>query len=201
MKTCESNFQFSAVQAFFFCFFFNFDTSFQTKINCQPQNICCALLTMSRIGLLSIFRHLFLLLLLWDEFEKCESTSYNYQLSDDNKFIRVGSNRLHNWTEAETYCENTFGLHLAAVHSSSENNDAFGDGSWYSTYGEMWIGLYDIDNEGDYSWVDGTSVDYANWHYKNDTSFETCVGITTSNGTWNDVSCSTGYYAFICRGL
>ena len=126
---------------------------------------------------------------------------YNYEMSHNNNFIRVGSDLPHNWREAETYCQNIFGSHLAAIHSLSENSDAFGDGSWYLEYGNMWIGLNDIDNEGDYVWVDGTSFDYENWQGKEDVDKQNCVRMRTSDGEWDDISCSTGYYAFICRGF
>ena len=128
-----------------------------------------------------------------------DSMTYNHESSDSNKFIRVNSDSLHNFTEAETYCENTFGSHLAAIHSLSENNDAFGNGEWYSNYGEMWIGLNDIETEGIYTWIDGTSLHFENWF--DTTNSENCVGVTNNNGEWNDISCSIGYYAFICRGV
>ena len=132
-----------------------------------------------------------------------ESAIYNYEVSNNEKFICVGSDLSYNWTEAEIYCENTFGSHLAAIHSLSENNDAIGDGSWYLEYGEMWIGLNDIEIEGNYSWIDDSPFDYENWFHKDifNTSQENCIGIVTIGGEWDDISCSTGHYAFICRGI
>ena len=129
------------------------------------------------------------------------AAKYNFEMSDNNNFIRVGSDSLHNWTEAKTYCQNRFGLHLAAIHSLSENNDAFGDGEWYSKYGQIWIGLNDIDIEANYTWNDHSPFDYENWENKQDTVAENCVCMNTNDGQWNDISCSTGYYAFICRGF
>ena len=126
-------------------------------------------------------------------------TTYVYEISDNGNYARVGSNYGHNWQDSDTYCQNMFGTHLASFHSLSQNNDANGDGSWFNEYGQMWIGLNDIDTEGDYVWNDGTPFDFENWQDKQDWSTENCIRINVNDGRWNDIPCSTLYNAFICN--
>ena len=134
-------------------------------------------------------------------YKSCESSTYNYERSDSGKYVRVGSlsGTGYNWSVAQVFCENEFGSNLASFHSSSENSDGFGDGSWYSTYGQMWIGLNDIEIEGDYVWIDGTPLDFENWSGRQNIKTENCIRINTNDGRWNDLSCSTLFQASVCN--
>ena len=149
------------------------------------------------MALTQICQTTFVILLLW--YTTCESSTYNHEISDTGNYIRVGGDTGHNWRESDTYCQSVFGTHLASFHSTSENSDAIANGSWVSTYGQIWIGLNDIDVEGDYVWIDGTPFDYENWEDKQDTISENCVRISVNDGGWNDIACSTLYFGFICN--
>ena len=105
-----------------------------------------------------------------------------------------------NWEDADLYCQDTFGTHLASIHSSSDNDDVTGDGTFWDTRSNVWIGLNDIDSEGDWVWVDGTLFNYTNGITAgySDSTTENCVRITDSAG-WGDIACTRTFTGFICN--
>ena len=69
-----------------------------------------------------------------------------------------------------------------------------------------WIGLNDIDSEGDFTWPElGNSGDYFNWASvePNNMGNEDCAVIANHRDyQWNDVPCETIVLPFVCeRGL
>ncbi|XP_053113477.1 C-type lectin domain family 4 member F-like [Hemicordylus capensis] len=103
------------------------------------------------------------------------------------------------WQEAEQTCA-SHGAHLTSVTSRQEMEYL----SREAQKSPFWIGLTDQQQEGNWTWVDGTKYDTKvsfwasgqpdNWHgapgYQ-----ENCVLVTTH---WNDVSCSY-HYKWFCK--
>ena len=104
-----------------------------------------------------------------------------------------------NWEDADSYCQDTFGTHLASIHSSSYLDDITGDGTFWDSHSNVWIGLNDVDSEHDFVWVDGTLFDYTNGMTDSDSTTENCVRITSSAGGWDDIACTRTFTGFICN--
>jgi len=104
------------------------------------------------------------------------------------------------WVEAVNYCVEVDAV-LTSIHSAEENayiNDYVRN----STTDDCWIGLNDIDNEGDWQWVDGTTFDYSYWapyEPNNEDENEHTVQIWRY-GKWNDYISTIDNYA-ICKRL
>ena len=104
------------------------------------------------------------------------------------------------WDQAETYCKDTFGGHLASFHSDQEFNavyDALSSVRGAAPNG--WIGLNDLTAEGTFVWSDGTSVVYTNWKSgePNDAgNNEDCGELTGAK--WIDAPCDRTQSA-ICK--
>ncbi len=104
------------------------------------------------------------------------------------------------WAASEDLCQ-TVGYHLAGVNSAAENAwvDATADG--YST-DKWWFGFNDLDREGTWQWIDGSTVSYSDWHSgePNDSGGgEDCGQFNRyTDLTWNDEPCSYSLYS-ICE--
>ncbi|XP_043924792.1 asialoglycoprotein receptor 2-like [Protopterus annectens] len=111
------------------------------------------------------------------------------------------------WDDAKKACESE-GAHLMIITSLEEQRQAW---KFMRDVGvNIWIGLHDIDEEGDWRWVDGTMVsampqfwDYKqpdNWDHKKNRT-EDCGSLhrhgSLSSG-WNDDYCME-YYRYICE--
>jgi hypothetical protein len=114
-----------------------------------------------------------------------------------------------NWEESQQRCKaygDTF--NLASFHSQE-------DFFWVTTMLRIrtgidqifWLGLNDIEKEGNFKWIDGTNVDYVEWQQMepNDRiGAEDCVVSHWPKGEmvvrWNDVPCthSEHRYAGLC---
>ena len=62
------------------------------------------------------------------------------------------------WTAAESYCETTYGTTLATIIDDDDYTalEAVLTSNSVSTGKDMWVGLNDIDSDGNWVWVDGT---------------------------------------------
>ena len=63
------------------------------------------------------------------------------------------------WFSAELYCQNNFGTHLATIISDQDLKEAIKIINETNNF-DIWIGLNDILNDGEFVWIDGTSCDY-----------------------------------------
>ena len=110
----------------------------------------------------------------------------------------IFGNKEVNWHEAEICCKD-WGGHLTSVHSDPEN---YVVNSIRKTERSTWIGLNDQVKEGTYVWVDGTPLDYKNYHKgerNNNKGLEHCLLLVSSGRlTWNDGTCNTKNN-FICK--
>ena len=130
-----------------------------------------------------------------------------YATAWGNKFYKVyGKN---NWSGARAQCESDGAI--LAIPSSAEENQFIAD----MVSGPVWIGVTDIDEEGNHVGVDGSELTYTNWYtgqpgqpdnYKHrDDLDEDGVHIIeagtdweNSEGKWNDQEINHRRYQFVC---
>ena len=103
-----------------------------------------------------------------------------------------------NWLDAQSSCA-IWGGYLTSITTVRENN--YLNTIITSSVGNCWIGLNDREVEGNYTWIDGTTVSYANWtSTSSDDTNSDCVQINnTGNGMWESVSCDMTLDAFLCK--
>ena len=89
------------------------------------------------------------------------------------------------------------GAKLVKIETDKEND--FIKNEYLNTSGIYWIGLSDIDNEGEWKWTDGTGLTgYKKWKsdQPNNVGNQDCVAILEGdytnghyNAEWNDLNC------------
>ena len=108
------------------------------------------------------------------------------------------------WSDAQDYCNDTYGTSLATITSDYEN-DVVVETAYeeFGQYTDFWIGLGDITTEGDYQWADGTgdaASIYINWDSNQPdalNSGDDCVHMWNTD-KWNDNACTTTM-RFVCN--
>ena len=120
-----------------------------------------------------------------------------------NGYIAVGQQML--WSNAQSYCQSTYGTSLATIVSAEENAAVRSTADSGGLSGQsIWIGLHDMGTEDSFEWQDGTGYAnnyYTNWYPNepNDSgSNEDCTEMGSS-GQWNDHVCSTQSRYFVFR--
>ncbi|XP_072035415.1 lectin-like isoform X2 [Amphiura filiformis] len=100
------------------------------------------------------------------------------------------------WLSAKGDCEGR-GAGLASIHSSEENEFIT-----TLTGGNVWIGLDDVAAEGDFTWTDGSLLNFTNWGSNqpdNADNDEHCVDFNWRDpGIWNDYTCRSAH-PFVCK--
>ncbi|XP_023560907.1 low affinity immunoglobulin epsilon Fc receptor isoform X2 [Octodon degus] len=102
------------------------------------------------------------------------------------------------WLQARYSCED-LGGRLVSIHSQEQQDFLTKLAKKEGT----WIGLRDLDIEGQFLWMDGSSVDYSNWQPgepNNADPGEDCVMLLRS-GKWNDAFCRDELDAWVCEQL
>uniref|UniRef100_A0A8D0E1F9 C-type lectin domain-containing protein n=1 Tax=Salvator merianae TaxID=96440 RepID=A0A8D0E1F9_SALMN len=102
------------------------------------------------------------------------------------------------WVKAKTKCQN-WNSHLAVIHDAAKQN--FIQSRTRNEH--FWIGLTDVDTEGQWRWIDGTDYNngFTNWSKgePNDAGQrEDCAQIHGA-GEWNDVPCNYEESFYICE--
>jgi hypothetical protein len=99
-----------------------------------------------------------------------------------------------NWTAAEREAENLGGT-LAIIRNDAEQKWVFASfGHDGDKERSLWIGLHRLYPGGSFVWVDGSPMDYVNWHSgqpDNGGGNENCVHLWAegnSSGLWNDAA-------------
>ena len=105
------------------------------------------------------------------------------------------------WQDAENWCLDNYGSHLASVHSDSDWEDA------KAVCGSVdcWLGgSCQGRQHGDWYWTDGSTWDYTNWHETQPddyTGVDDCVQQFSNSqtttwyyGEWGDQQCWVGNY-------
>ena len=110
-----------------------------------------------------------------------------------------------NYSNADSYCQSTYGTHLATITSSIDNEYALiaATNAKKTSGNKFWIGYNDIENEGNFTWIDGTiNTNYTNLKDSepseaNNGENKDCANMET-NGEWKDTDCAETK-TFICN--
>lgn len=112
------------------------------------------------------------------------------------------------WPEAEIYCRDSEGGHLASIRDTKESKFIEKQLRMlrnYFGFSKMWIGASDLYNESHFSWTDGKSFTYQRWvsgepsgHHRG--KKEDCAVVTADPhwGHWKDEYC-LHHLPFICK--
>ncbi|XP_060772633.1 CD209 antigen-like protein E [Neoarius graeffei] len=125
-----------------------------------------------------------------EEIQKAFKSGWTYFSSSLYYF----STEYKSWTDSRQDCKER-GADLVVINSREEQEfimKQVGSSIW------AWIGLSDRDTEGEWKWVDGTSLTTAYWTdgEPNNIGDEDCTGILDKG--WNDMECS-GNLLWICK--
>eukprot|EP01084_Bolivina_argentea_P293141 504133_1 len=112
-----------------------------------------------------------------------------------NKYILIQSDL--SWIDADNYCQTQYGTHLASIHSLDTGYD------WNEIITQMniseidsvWVGLHDVNNNGNYTWSDGTFFDDTLSIFESLPNGQ-CVYI--DGGSINYNNCNNDNRSFIC---
>ena len=108
------------------------------------------------------------------------------------------------WVEANNGCQQLHpAAHLASSGSASENN-YIGDLHYETnSYKYFWLGGSDSDEEGNWTWTDGTPFNYTKWSGSEGSggTSQNCLAMDTYysssyNGYWSDFECFDSYSYF-----
>ncbi|XP_058513860.1 low affinity immunoglobulin epsilon Fc receptor [Ochotona princeps] len=102
------------------------------------------------------------------------------------------------WVQARFACDHLQGR-LVSIHSREEQDFLTERVSMRGS----WIGLRDLDREGEFIWMDGSPLDYSNWspgEPNNGGQGEDCV-MMLGSGHWNDAFCRSRLDAWVCERL
>jgi len=131
----------------------------------------------------------------------CPSPDWSYN-AVTNKCYYVSAQAL-NWNDSLTFCKQNFSASLATIHSDAENviittlyDQKFPDNVNPNPW--VWIGLYDGQLTGNYSWIDGSPLDFMDWYPGYPSGPYACVHMdmeldSKSNrelGRWTNDNCS-----------
>ena len=66
---------------------------------------------------------------------------------------------------------------------------------------QVWLGLYRATTNTDWSWLDGSPMNFTMWHEgQPNTNGDACGSINwDKTGFWSDEHCDTYYYFFLCQ--
>ena len=98
------------------------------------------------------------------------------------------------WVDARDYCISRGG-DLASIHSASMQVE-IKDAAFDVLFQHWWVGLNDRDEEGVWTWTDGSPLDFEAWNdgEPNDSGGEDCGHLSTwGDGGWNDIPCSDAF--------
>ena len=106
-------------------------------------------------------------------------------------------NKKKNWGDARAYCVQGGG-ELVSLSTKEEEDEVM---SVTGLPKGSWLGLNDLQHEGQYEWSDGSEKNWTNWQFgePNGKLEENCVAVSYySYPQWLDVSCSLKRI-FVCE--
>ncbi|XP_066910705.1 macrophage mannose receptor 1-like isoform X2 [Clytia hemisphaerica] len=106
-----------------------------------------------------------------------------------------------NHDQAESHCK-TMGGNLVTIHSQAEN-DYVHKMAKSRGYLDVFIGLRDVNKNGQFSWVDGSKVVFTDWqngepNFKGKENCAVYQHINLAKHGWNNIYCS-GVKQYICK--
>uniref|UniRef100_A0A452QAM4 C-type lectin domain-containing protein n=1 Tax=Ursus americanus TaxID=9643 RepID=A0A452QAM4_URSAM len=102
------------------------------------------------------------------------------------------------WIQARFACSKLQGR-LVSIHSEEEQDFLAKRANRKGT----WIGLRDLDREGEFIWMDKDPLNYSNWRPgepNNGGQGEDCV-MMQGSGQWNDAFCGSHLDGWVCERL
>ncbi|XP_075827182.1 low affinity immunoglobulin epsilon Fc receptor isoform X1 [Microtus pennsylvanicus] len=102
------------------------------------------------------------------------------------------------WIQARFTCSDLKGR-LVSIHSQEEQDFLMK----HTNKKDSWIGLRDLNVEGEFIWMDGSPVGYSNWspgEPNNAGQGEDCV-MMRGSGQWNDAFCHSFLEGWVCEQL
>ena len=113
----------------------------------------------------------------------------------------VFSDICETWEDAEKYCE-SLGGYLAVINNDDENTAVY-DIMKQQGYESAYFGYTDVEEDGNWHWIDGKSSSYTNWNrYEPSDGFYAMFywkwEYTWNDGTFDDKT-DNGGMAFICE--
>ncbi|KAK2830962.1 hypothetical protein Q5P01_018893 [Channa striata] len=111
------------------------------------------------------------------------------------------------WTKSKASCQE-MGAHLTILHSMEQHDAVEKEAKRIGGFDyHYWIGLSDIEKEGDWRWVDNTTLQHKYWdqwssepdnHQSGGEHGEDCATLNSLSKTWFDVPCEH-IYKRICQ--
>ena len=105
-----------------------------------------------------------------------------------------------NWLQAKEFCRKSASS-LTSVHSMEENQFISALARAKGAEKNFWIGLSDIEKEGNWQWEDGSNWSFSNWIPKqpnNAKGNQDCVAISSSSEQWADDPCEMQRFV-VCK--
>jgi len=123
-------------------------------------------------------------------------TGWNWKFGKSTYYWSKQEGLSKPWKSARIFCQ-VLGKksHLVKIETKEENDYLKKQFGGY----DSWIGLSDIEKEGEFRWVNGPRVWFSDWFRGEPNDYdkaEDCVHIKNRN--WNDASCFMNMY-FICE--
>eukprot|EP01084_Bolivina_argentea_P095295 171344_1 len=119
------------------------------------------------------------------------------------------------FSDAESHCINTYGTHLASIHSEPDNAEAYNlcaankPSTDWNIFSGCWIGYSDVNATGAYNWEDSSTTNFINWRdgAPNDVdmgwSSAVCafIKVNLDDSQWEDTGCSinSAITRFLCN--
>lgn len=110
------------------------------------------------------------------------------------KCYKTSEGKLLNQAQAQAHCQGS-SAHLATINDAHEN-------AWIlAKYGsilqdhELWIGYWEPNGDGEWSWINGETSSYANWLTSNpdNPDAERCATMFNESGRWNSAYCAANW--------
>eukprot|EP01083_Nonionella_stella_P030062 82529_1 len=136
------------------------------------------------------------------------SSKWIYRCTASNYVLVEG---IKSWEDADTYCSETYGTHLASIHSEDDNTEAYevcaADASTdLSSFVGCWIGYSDLTGSASWSWSDSSSLDFSTFRDgagNGEQSGALCafIKVNLDDTQWEDTTCTSHNTAsrFLCN--
>jgi cysteine-rich repeat protein len=111
-----------------------------------------------------------------------------------------GQSVASSWTAAHAACQAYGYQGLAKVESEGQTDGLMTLVEQAGSWSDIWIGLSDPEDDGVFTWMDGSVAEYTDWCCNEPSpGEENCVELYAQNGwTWNDRACAESF-PFVCE--